>query len=112
MNDLEEKISQRIHEFDIISLLRLLMTMNYSPEEIRFRSHNSICSQPGLIHDIMFRHEPVREAVITMNMGLLGAQSPLPSYFRKKMENEETGRAVTCRLYRIFRSPPDPGLYL
>jgi hypothetical protein len=92
MNDLEENVSQRIHEFDIISLLRLLMTMNYSQEEIRFRSHNSICSQSGLIHGIMFRHEPVREAVITLNMGLLGVQSPLPSYFRKKMENEEAGR--------------------
>jgi hypothetical protein len=93
MNNLEERVAGRIHEFDIISLLHLLMTMNYSPEEIRFRSYNSICSQSGLIHDIKFRQEPVREAVITMNMGLLGVQSPLPSYFRKKMESEEVGRS-------------------
>jgi hypothetical protein len=89
MIELEKKISQRIHEFDIISLIRLLMSIGYSREEITFRSHNSICSQSGLIYGIEFRHEPVQEAVITMNMGLLGAQSPLPSYFRQKMESAE-----------------------
>lgn len=94
MNELEEKVSRRIHEFDILSLLRLLMSMNYSPEEIRFRSHNSICSQPGLIHSINFMREPVREAVITINMGLLSAQSPLPAYFRKKMENDIVGERL------------------
>jgi len=102
MNDLEKNISRRIHEFDIISLLHLLMAMNYSPEEIRFSSHNSTCSQPGLIHDILFKHEPVREAVITMNMGLLGAQSPLPSYFRKKMEDEETGKGSLADFIGYF----------
>lgn len=98
MNELEEKVAQRIDEFDILSLLRLLMSMNYSPEEITFTSHNSICSQPGLIHSIEFRREPVREAVITMNMGLLGAQSPLPAYFRKKMEID----VVSERLFIDF----------
>lgn len=92
MSELEEKISQRIHEFDIISLIRLLVSVGYSREEITFRSHNSICSQSGLIYSIEFRREPVREAIITMNMGLLGAQSPLPSYFRMKMENADISR--------------------
>lgn len=102
MNDLEKSVAERIHEFDIISLLHLLATMDYSPEEIRFRSNNSICSQSGLIHDISFKHEPVREAVITMNMGLLGVQSPLPSYFRKKMENEEIGKASLADFLGYF----------
>ncbi len=102
MTDFEKSVSERIHEFDIISLLHLLATMNYSPEEIRFRSHNSICSQSGLIHDISFKHEPVREAVITMNMGLLDVQSPLPSYFRKKMESEEIGKASLADFLGYF----------
>ncbi|MEN6318111.1 MAG: type VI secretion system baseplate subunit TssG [Syntrophaceae bacterium] len=94
MNELKQKISKRIHEFDIISLIRLLVSIGYSREEITFRSHNSICSQAGLIHSIEFRDDPVREALITMNMGLLGAQSPLPSYFRQKMESAEiSGRS-------------------
>lgn len=102
MTDLEKNISGKIHEFDVISLLHLLKIMDYAPEEIRFRSSNSICSQPGLIQDIQFYSEPVREAVITMNMGLLSAQSPLPSYFRKKMEQEESRRASLADFIRYF----------
>lgn len=91
MNNLERKISKRVHEFDIISLLRLLMSIGYRPEEVRFKGHNSICSQSGLIHSITFYQEPVKEVVLTLNLGLLSAQSPLPSYFRKKMEDGLAG---------------------
>ena len=91
MNSLEKKISKKIHEFDIISLLRLLMSMNYRLDEIRFNGRNSICSQSSLIHGIKFYNEPVREVVITLNLGLLSAQSPLPGYFRKKVESDITG---------------------
>ncbi len=88
MTDLERKVQKRVHEFDLISLLRLLMSMGYGPQEVRFMSHNSICSQAGLIHGIRFSPEPVKEVVITLNLGLLSAQSPLPTYFRKKMDSE------------------------
>ena len=88
MNELESKIAERIHEFDIISLLRLLHSIGYKPEEIRFRSNNSICSQSALIHGINFCQAPVREVIICLNIGLLSAQSPLPSYFRQNMESE------------------------
>jgi hypothetical protein len=98
----EKDVSERIHDFDVLSLLHLLETMNYSPEEIRFKSHNSTCSQSGLIHGITFKQEPVREAVITMNMGLLGVQSPLPSYFRKKMESDEIGRGSLADFIGYF----------
>ena len=91
MNNLERKILKRVHAFDIISLLRLLMSMGYRPEEVRFKGHNSICSQSGLIHHITFHREPVKEAVLTLNLGLLSAQSPLPSYFRKRMEGGLAG---------------------
>ena len=91
MNNLERKITKRVHEFDIISLLRLLMSMGYGPEEIRFKGNNSLCSQSALIHSISFYDEQVKEAVVTLNLGLLSAQSPLPSYFRKKMEDDIAG---------------------
>ncbi len=91
MNNLEKKISKRINEFDIISVMRLLMSIGYGPEEIRFNGNNSICSQSALIHSITFNHEPVKEVVLTLNLGLLSAQSPLPSYFRKKMEDDVAG---------------------
>ena len=82
----ERKIASRIHDFDIISLLELLEYLGYHPEEIYFRSHLSTSSQPSLIHGIEFRDEPTRSVLIIVNLGLLSAQSPLPSYFLKKLD--------------------------
>jgi hypothetical protein len=82
----EKKIAQRIHDFDLISLLHLLQFLSYRPEEIQFKSHFSASSQPSLLQKIEFHSEPTRGAIITLNMGLLSAQSPLPSYFLKMLD--------------------------
>lgn len=82
----ERKIAKRIHDFDLISLLQLLQFIGYQPEEIHFKSHLSTSSQPSLIHGIEFQDEPARRVLITLNLGLLSAQSPLPSYFLKKLD--------------------------
>lgn len=87
MTSLEAKISKRVHEFDLISLLQLLNFLNYRQEDIQFRSHDSIVSQPCLIHGIKFRDKP-RHVVIYVNFGLLSAQTPLPAYFRKEMASD------------------------
>lgn len=86
---LEKKIIERINEFDIISLLCLLYSIGYSPDTVNFRSNDSICSQAGLISGINFIKKPFRRVLITFNMGLLSAQSPLPQYFRQIMEQSE-----------------------
>lgn len=83
---IETEISRRKHDFDIISLLRLLFFMGYSPEEIIFKSYNSLCSQAGLIKRIQFQQEPFKNVTLTLNMGLLSAQGTLPSYFQKTMD--------------------------
>lgn len=89
VEDLERKISKKIHEFDLFSLLKLLVYHGYLLEEIHFRSHMSICSQSGLIHGIEFLHQPERQVVITINIGLLSAQSALPSYFQKNVDAKD-----------------------
>ena len=73
--DLEAKLSKKIYEFDLISLLKLLLHHGFLWEEIHFKSNMSICSQSSLIHGIEFIYEPERQVVITINMGLLSAQS-------------------------------------
>ena len=80
---IEAKISRRKHDFDMISLLRLLLFIGYLPEEIKFKSYNSLCSQASLIKKIQFQHAPVKTVIITLNMGLLSAQGTLPNYFQK-----------------------------
>lgn len=83
---LEQKIAREVQRFDFISLIHLLYTMGYSPEQILLVSHHQNCSQSALIQDIEFRHTPVPRVTISLNMGLLSAQSPLPSYFMKKID--------------------------
>ncbi|MEW5802328.1 MAG: type VI secretion system baseplate subunit TssG [bacterium] len=83
----EAKIAGRIHEFDPVSLLHLLEFLGYRAEEIVFRSHVSLSSQPSLIQGIEFQTEPIRQVIISMNLGLSSAQSPLPSYFSKYMDS-------------------------
>jgi len=92
IEDLERKISKKIHEFDLISLLKLLIHHEYLLEEIHFRSHMSTCSQSGLIQGIEFLYQPDRQVVITINMGLLSAQSALPSYFQKNVDTKDIDR--------------------
>ena len=86
MTPLEKEISANIHRFDLFSLTELLIFAGYNLEEIQFKSHHSMASQPGLIHDIKFQNGSIRQVVITLNLGLLSAQSPLPSYFQKKID--------------------------
>jgi hypothetical protein len=83
---IEAEIARRKHDFDMISLLRLLAFIGYLPEEILFKSYNSLCSQAGLIKRIRFDHEPVKHVTITLNMGLLSAQGTLPNYFQKEID--------------------------
>ncbi len=83
INEIEAEISKKKHNFDIISLLRLLFFIGYMPDEIIFKSYNTMCSQAGLIRKILFHHEPVKNVTIILNMGLLSAQGTLPNYFQK-----------------------------
>ncbi len=85
MTKFKALITKRIHDFDLLPLLCVLQKAGYGPDDILFTSNASICSQTGLIQDIEFLTEPVR-AVVVLNFGLLGAQTPLPSYFMKRMD--------------------------
>ena len=83
---IQDKISRRLHQFDIISLMRQLFYLGYHADNIVFRSYNSQCSQAGLIQGIRFVSEPSKQVFITLNMGLLSPQNPLPSYFQKNID--------------------------
>jgi hypothetical protein len=82
---IEGRIRREAGRFDIPSLLTLLETLGWRRDEIRFMSHHSTTSQPGLVHGVRFISDP-RRVEIVLNLGLLSAQSPLPSYFFKRME--------------------------
>ncbi|MCK5797007.1 MAG: type VI secretion system baseplate subunit TssG [Deltaproteobacteria bacterium] len=82
----ERDVVHRLKAFDLPSLLHLLAALGWNRDEILFVSHVSTTSQPGLLHSIAFHRDPRRQVRIELNMGLLSAQSPLPSYFFKHID--------------------------
>jgi hypothetical protein len=97
---LRERITAEARRFSIPALLDLLHAMGYRDEEIEYRSHQSQRPQPALVHSVEFS-EPVapspgrlRTVIITVNIGLLTAQTPLPSYVMKILDQQdESGMA-------------------
>ena len=85
--DIELKIQAEKDKFDFISLLRLLNHLGYTDKQIRFKSYNSLASQNGLIRKLEFDTQAEKKVVITLNLGLLGPQTPLPSYFQKRIDD-------------------------
>ncbi len=77
----QQQIKDNIKQFEILALLRLLKHLNYT--RIWFRSNDSFISQERLIHSIQFSHQRV---IITLNIGLLGPQSALPTYIMRMRE--------------------------
>jgi hypothetical protein len=81
-----EVLRRALHRFDVYSLLALLRHLGFRREQILFRSHPTSSSQPCILQDIEIRRGSAPRVIITVNLGLLGAQSPLPSYFMKRLE--------------------------
>lgn len=85
---LEQHIRERIRDFDIPGLLALLAREGYGESDIEYRSHRTLVHQSHLVHDIQFLQQP-RRVVLTVNLGLLSVQSPLPAFFLQTLEQME-----------------------
>ena len=96
-----ERIRRQRAQFDLGSLLELLAAHGWDADDVRFASHYSTVSQPCLIHDVELVAEP-RHVRIILNMGLLGPQSPLPSYFFKKLDTGKVDVAMFLRFIGFF----------
>jgi hypothetical protein len=89
---LEQRIRERIRSFDIPALLDVLDASGYGDAEIEYRSHRTTLHQSHLVHDIQFLHQPKKRVIITVNVGLLSAQSPLPSFMMRTMDQLDHDR--------------------
>lgn len=85
---LEEEVTRRARSFDIPALLGVLrQRLGYQEGEIEYDSHPSLAHQGNLIHAVAFHREAAhKRVVITVNLGLRSANSPLPFYFFKLLE--------------------------
>lgn len=89
---LERRIRERIRGFDVPALLEVLNASGYGGAEIEYRGHRTLVHQSHLVHDIQFIHQPRERIIITVNVGLLSAQSPLPSFMMQTMEQLDHDR--------------------
>jgi hypothetical protein len=80
--------ARRIAEFDVAALLDLLAHHGCRREHLILKSHSTETSQATLLHHLEPRPEPFR-AALTLNLGLLGPQTPLPSYFFQLLGSDD-----------------------
>lgn len=81
----EARISQRARDFDLVSLVRRLRETGYEREDVLFESNPEPASSGGVVESVRFLSSPPR-ALVTLNLGLLGDRSLLPSYFLEVAE--------------------------
>lgn len=89
---LEQRIRERIRSFDVPALLEVLVASGHGDAEIEYRGHRTTVHQSHLVHDIQFIHLPRKRVIITVNLGLLGPQSPLPSFMMRTMDQLDHDR--------------------
>lgn len=88
---MQQAIAQRAHRFGLSALMDALHALQYTDEEIQFVSHATTAHQASLIGAVRFAAPPQRRVQVLLNLGLLGPQSPLPSYFQRVMEQQREG---------------------
>ena len=77
----ERLLQDRAKDFDLVALHRALRRAGYGRDEIVFESNADRSSPGSLVESVRFERRGVRIAVVELNIGLLGADSVLPSYF-------------------------------
>jgi len=102
--DLSEAIVRRAHEFSLPALLDALAALGLRSEQVTFRSNLSQAHHAFLIHAVHLYEEP-RQAVVELNIGLLAAQSPLPSYFFSILDEGGDNSDVVITFLGLFDHP-------
>jgi hypothetical protein len=80
LSPIEARIVREAQRFDIRPLIEVLLANNYAYEDILFESSHEGRSA-SVVKAVTFRRRPIRSVLITLEIGLLGDNSLLPSYF-------------------------------
>jgi hypothetical protein len=85
LSPLEQRIESEAHRFELRPLLELLATLDYGEDDVLFESSHDGRSA-GVVKSVKFRQRPIRNVLITVELGLWGDNSLLPSYFQRIAE--------------------------
>jgi hypothetical protein len=80
LTEVEARIQREAQRFDLRPLVELLLEQGYAYEDIMFESSLEGRSS-AIVKAVTFRRRPVRSVLVTVELGLLGDNSLLPSYF-------------------------------
>lgn len=101
MLSITENIAQNIRRFDICSLLKLLKELGYQTEDLYFESHDDLSVRSSLCEAIYFSQSWPKVRIV-LNLGLLSANSPLPNFFRRKMDSGSIDAALFTKYLGFF----------
>lgn len=88
---MQRTISERASRFGLSALLDAVRALGYTDEEIQLASHPTTAHKSSLVQAVRFASPPQRRVLITLNVGLLSPQSPLPSYFQQVIDRQREG---------------------
>src|SRR5688572_15580168 len=90
----EAAVSAHARHFDLVALVRLLEAHGYAPERTFFESNAELASASSLVESVRFwdgdeasfgevgaERAASAYVTVTVNLGLLGGQGLLPTYF-------------------------------
>lgn len=78
-------IAEKAHQFDLGALLRALALAGYRGTEVILESAITWAYRGSLVQAVHYQEAPPR-AIVTLNVGLLSNQGPLPSYVYRLLE--------------------------
>lgn len=81
-----QRIVARAREFDLRALMGVLNANGFDEESIQFQSNADGASPRSLVESIEFS-EADKLATVTLNIGLLGSRTLLPSYFLQAVQS-------------------------
>lgn len=84
--EFEQSVQRHARKFGLKSLVDLLMRRGYRRDQLLFES-NREGNATSLVHAVEFPSGTGGPIVITVNLGLLGDNALLPSYFLREIEN-------------------------
>lgn len=79
--DRERRVVEAAQRFDLGALMGVLRRLGYRPAQTLFESNSEEAGSEGIIERLCFEGERPRRVRITLNIGLLGRETLLPSYF-------------------------------
>jgi hypothetical protein len=88
----EARLCASAPRFELAALLRVLLARGYGWETISFEGVRTLTASPGLVHALRFDGSSPRRAVIRLNLGLLGPNGALPSYFQRFAQEQSDPR--------------------